>query len=206
VSVLPFGRLLWVALACWGNTVVAQGPTATPTWGMTRVRHSVNQSVTASGLTLAFDTVDRDDGLQYFSSLPRQLTAQYNGWYEVTCQVVWAAVATAVGYRQLSLTKNASSVVGFNMWSVSTALPLAYQEVNTTLYLVAGDYVQCTATETGSSAVNVVAGNDYSPVFTMIGVSPNLIDLYNGLGETCWAVFLLVGVALWIGFQGRFKK
>lgn len=199
---LACGVLTWAL----GVAVQCQTPTPTPTWGMTRVRNSTNQSVTSSTLVLSFDTVDRDDGLQYSGSLPHQLTAQYDGWYEVTCQVIWAAVATAAGYRELALSKNASSTVAFNMWSVPTALPLCYQSVNTTLYLLAGDYVQCSAAETGSSAVNIVAGNDYSPIFTMVGVSPNLTDLYSGLGETCWAVFLLVGVCLWVGFQGRFKK
>lgn len=131
-----------------------------------KVTNSANLPIPASTVTvLTFDTeIEDNDNIHSVASNTSRLTCTADGTYLIGGGVIWAASAT--GIRVLRIRKNGTDfLIGSNAGGNTEE-----QNISIIENLVAGDYIEMTAYQTTTGALNILK-EKYSPTLYMTRLS-----------------------------------
>lgn len=132
-----------------------------------RAYNSGNISVAVSGTpqNLTFDSERFDtDTIHSTVTNTGRLTCNTAGKYVITASVAWASNST--GFRQIGIYLNNSTFLALQS-ADANATAIMYQSVTTVYDLSASDYVELRVLQTSGGPLNIVAGGNYSPEFSM---------------------------------------
>lgn len=147
----------------------------TSAWGNTpacRVRHSVDQAITHNTVTaLAFNTEEFDNATLHDTATNNsRITTPIAGiWLFYT--TVWFA-ANATGTRQLKISRQGVSDIGFNWVTAVSGQPTAMLAL-ATFVMTAGDWADVRVWQDSGSSINILGNLTYSPVFGAFWIGPN---------------------------------
>ncbi len=135
-----------------------------------RITHSVAQSIASgTGVSLSFDTSQRDTDGYYSSAAPTRLTVPtgLGGEYLVSAHVEYAANAT--GHRHLFIRLNGvTALVTDIRLALGSTLPTR-MSVQAQVPLAAGDYVEVRVFQDSGGALSVT-NTTFSPRLTLVRV------------------------------------
>lgn len=136
--------------------------------GVTRIRHSANQSISTATATVppAMDTEDWAlVGSHSVSTNPSRVTITEAGWY--ICTATWQCSGDPDGTRWVAILKN-GGWAGQNTTGADTGGTTAVG-ITVPLYLEVDDYVEMYCYQNGGSTEDIVGGAADTPVLTVTG-------------------------------------
>ena len=138
-------------------SIDSSGVVSMPAQPFARVTLSTTQSIPDSTMAaVSFDTETRDVGSMHDNvTNPTRITIVSDGTYSISGSIRWPLNAT--GYRYLQITKNGANVAVDSRNAVSGNVTV--QAISTTVYLVAGQYIEMSGYQTSGTSLAVVAGD-----------------------------------------------
>lgn len=130
------------------------------------VYHDSNQSIpNATDTLLSFNSELEDTDNQHDNSTNNdRLTCKIAGKYIIT--FVGGFASNATGYRRFYIRLNATTSIGFDDTNALNGVG-TYRTLSIQYPLEVDDYIQAYAKQNSGGALNVAAGSNYSPFFSM---------------------------------------
>ncbi len=144
---------------------ITRSTSVTPTQGA-RVRHSVAQNIPDSVLTvLAFDTELYDTDSIHDPANNSRLTCQTAGKYAINSCVQFTTNLS--GHRWVYIRLNGVTCIASVQRSPEPGFGIAAMTVSTVWDLMAGDYLEIVAYQTGGGGIDAIASYGQMPNFSM---------------------------------------
>jgi hypothetical protein len=145
---------------------------ATPTFNGASVYDAATQSIPNSAWTLLTYSAEHYDTSNYHSTAVNtsRLVAPVTGYY--LCRASANFAASGTGYRALAICKNSAGVAGTSFggdFRPAATGTITLLNVSTTLYLVAGDYLEVFVNQNSGGALAVTKTGEAPFQMTLVG-------------------------------------
>jgi len=166
------GAIYWWTGASWSP--VGSGSGAGNIMEGARVQKTSNTTISPGGTTLSYDFVIANDNAVFSSGTPTLLTAKTTGYYNISADVLWGKGLNGT-YREIRI--KLTSGVNVKIVAKDRKDDFVHNvkrtnHVETTLLMLAGDYIELIADTDALDGGNVVEySEEVSPVFSMALVS-----------------------------------
>lgn len=184
-----YGVLYWWTGIAWsvvGSGASSSSSSSTPIIEGARVQKTTDTTISPGGTTISFDGILANDNGVFFIGLPTRLTAQTDGYFAISANVLWGKGLNGT-YKEIHIKKTSgvtTTIIAKERRDDFVHNVQRAYEVGTVIRLLAGDYVELIcdtdAVDGGTSVATAYPTGEFSAIFTMA--------LFSGGGTASTAV------------------